>query len=68
MSTELQRLEVFRRLPLGAQRTFIAATRASEYLAADTGYLESLEQVHRECLAAATPEQLARYRQPGIEL
>jgi hypothetical protein len=61
MSDETTRQAVFRRLPLRAQQAFIAATRSNPELAKDTEYLETLERIHRECVAEATPAQLAQY-------
>jgi hypothetical protein len=60
MSDEAKRLELFRKLPLRAQRAFIAATKDNPVLAADTNYVENLERIHEECLMNATPEERAR--------
>ncbi|MBW4698940.1 MAG: hypothetical protein KME03_13775 [Aphanocapsa lilacina HA4352-LM1] len=51
---------MFRQLPLRAQRTFIAASRANCEVSSDLQSLEQLEAIHCECLAQATPEQRAQ--------
>ncbi|UFP94907.1 hypothetical protein [Gloeobacter morelensis] len=69
MSAPLEvRLAVFRQLPLRAQRTFIAASRANSEVASDIQYIEQLEAIHRECLAQATPEQRAQYERWPADL
>lgn len=55
------RLNAFRQLPLRAQLALIASTRANPILAKNQEYLESLEDIHQECLQVATPEQKLAY-------
>ena len=61
MSSLEKRLEAFRLLPLRAQLAMIAASKANAVLAQNQEYLNSLENIHAECLAAATPQQKAAY-------
>ncbi|MCC0178563.1 hypothetical protein I4641_16435 [Waterburya agarophytonicola K14] len=61
MSSPEKRLRVFRKLPLRAQLATIASTKANAVLSKNFEYLASLEQVHAECLANATPEEKRIY-------
>ena len=61
MSSLEKRLEAFRKLPLRAQLAMIGATKANAVLAQNQEYLSSLERIHAECLATATPQQKAAY-------
>lgn len=63
MSSIEKRLEAFRQLPLRAQLAFIASTRNNPVLSQNQEYIESLEQIHDECLRSASPEQRAAYEQ-----
>ena len=63
MSKMEKRLEVFRQLPLRAQFTLIASTRSNPVLSQNQEYIESLENIHAECLSSANPEQKAAYEQ-----
>lgn len=63
MSSIEKRLEAFRKLPLRAQLTLIASTRNNPVLSQNQEYIQSLEQIHTECLSSATPEQKAAYEQ-----
>ena len=62
MSSETKRLEVFRKLPLRAQLATIASSKANSVLSRNKDYIASLEQIHAECLAAATPEEKRAYQ------
>ncbi|MBC8124065.1 MAG: hypothetical protein H7Y22_19785 [Gemmatimonadaceae bacterium] len=62
MSSSQNRLAIFRKLPLRAQKAFIEATRESPVLAQDVEYLRDLEQIHAQCLANASAEEIKRYR------
>lgn len=61
MSSREKRLEVFRKLPLRAQLATILSTKANSTLSKDRDYLNSLEQIHAECLAAATSAERQTY-------
>ena len=61
MSSLEQRLAVFRRLPLRAQLATISSSRANEVLNQNKDYITSLEQIHEESLAAATPKEKLAY-------
>ena len=61
MSSIEKRLAVFRQLPLRAQLATITATKASPVLSQNQEYIASLEQIHAECLANATPEAKISY-------
>ena len=63
MSKIEKRLEAFRQLPLRAQLTLIASTRSNPVLSQNKDYIESLENIHAECLRSSTPEQKALYEQ-----
>lgn len=63
MSKIEKRLEAFRQLPLRAQLTLIASTRSNPVLSQNQEYIESLENIHAECLRSSTPEQKALYEQ-----
>ncbi len=62
MSAPNQRLEVFRQLPLRAQLATIAASKANQILSQNQEYIASIEQIHAECLAAATPAEKKAYQ------
>ncbi|GAB4540092.1 MAG: hypothetical protein Tsb0014_31090 [Pleurocapsa sp.] len=62
MSSEEKRLEVFRKLPLRAQLATIASSKANSVLNKNQNYIASLEQIHAECLAAATTEEKRSYQ------
>ena len=62
MSSLEKRLEAFRKLPLRAQLAMIGATKANAVLAQNQKYLNSLEKIHAECLAAATLAQKKAYK------
>ena len=61
MSSLEKRLAVFRKLPLRAQLATIASSKANETLSKNKIYIASLEEIHAECLADATPEQKLAY-------
>ncbi|MGF1480414.1 MAG: hypothetical protein ACFB4I_13135 [Cyanophyceae cyanobacterium] len=61
MSSLEQRLDAFRHLPLRAQLTMIASTKANSVLVQNQEYIDRLERIHAECLAAATPEARQAY-------
>jgi hypothetical protein len=61
MSSLEKRLAVFRQLPLRAQLATIASSKANQVLNQNSDYLASLEQIHAECLAIATPEDRLAY-------
>ena len=63
MSSIEKRLAVFRQLPLRAQLATITSTKANSVLNQNSEYTACLEQIHAECLAAATPEEKAIYHQ-----
>ena len=62
MSATQKRQEVFRQLPLRAQLATIAASKANQVLSQNQEYIASLEQIHAECLAAATPAEKQAYQ------
>ena len=61
MSSLEKRLAVFRKLPLRAQLATITSTKANEVLSKNKKYIDSLEQIHSECLTAATSEEQRIY-------
>ena len=61
MSSLEKRLAVFRKLPLRAQLTTIASSKANETLSQSQDYIAGIERVHAECLANATPEERLAY-------
>ena len=61
MSSIEKRLAVFSQLPLRAQLATITSTKANPVLSKNRDYLASLEKIHAECLAAATPEAKMSY-------
>ncbi len=61
MSSLEKRLAVFRQLPLRAQLATITSTKANSVLSKNQEYLDRLEQIHAESLAAATPEERLTY-------
>ena len=61
MSSMEKRLAVFRQLPLRAQLATITSTKANPVLSKNQEYIASLEQIHAECLSAATPEAKLTY-------
>ena len=56
MSSLEKRLAVFRQLPLRAQLATITSSKANNVLQQNQDYIASLEKIHAECLAEATPE------------
>ena len=52
MASLEQRLAVFRKLPLRAQLATITSTKANTVLSQNQEYIDSLEKIHAECLAA----------------
>lgn len=61
MASLSQRLAVFRKLPLRAQLATITSTKANAVLNKNHQYIASLEQIHAECLNAASLEEKATY-------
>ncbi|MGL5794244.1 MAG: hypothetical protein ACRC06_07500 [Waterburya sp.] len=61
MSSLEKRLAVFRKLPLRAQLATIASSKANQVLNQNSDYIASLEQIHAECLASATPQDKLAY-------
>lgn len=61
MSSLEQRLAVFRQLPLRAQLATISSSKANKVLNQNRDYITSLEQIHRESLSTATPEEKLAY-------
>ncbi|MBE9045350.1 hypothetical protein IQ255_13240 [Pleurocapsales cyanobacterium LEGE 10410] len=61
MSSLEQRLAVFRQLPLRAQLATISSSKANQVLNQNQDYIASLEKIHAESLAAATPEEKLAY-------
>ncbi len=61
MSSLEKRLAVFRKLPLRAQLATITSSKANHVLNQNSDYIASLEQIHAECLATATPEAKVAY-------
>ena len=68
MSSLEKRLAVFRKLPLRAQLATILSSKANSVLSQDQDYIASLERIHQECLAAATPQVQKNYQQSAIHL
>ena len=62
MPSEEKRLEVFRQLPLRAQFVTIVSSKVNSVLSKNQDYIASLERIHAECLAAATPEEKQVYQ------
>jgi hypothetical protein len=62
MSSLANRLEVFRKLPLRAQLAMVASSKANSILSKNQDYIASLEQIHAECLASATLEEVLVYQ------
>ena len=62
MSPLAKRLEVFRKLPLRAQLAMIASSKANSILSKNQDYIASFEQIHAECLAVATLEEVRVYQ------
>ena len=62
MSSLEKRKEVFRKLPLRAQLATIASSKANSVLRQNPEYIASLEQIHAECLAIATPKEKLAYQ------
>jgi len=62
MSSLANRLEVFRKLPLRAQLAMVASSKANSILSKNQDYIASLEQIHAECLADATLEEVGVYQ------
>jgi len=62
MASLEQRLAVFRQLPLRAQLATITSTKANNVLSQKHDYIASLEQIHAESLAAATPAEKLTYQ------
>ena len=61
MSSLEKRLTVFRQLPLRAQLATITSSKANGILNQNQNYIDSLEQIHAECLANATPAEKLAY-------
>ncbi|WP_019505475.1 hypothetical protein [Pleurocapsa sp. PCC 7319] len=61
MSSFEKRLAVFRKIPLRAQLATITSSKANSILNQNQDYIASLEQIHAECLANATPEEKLAY-------
>ena len=61
MSSLEKRLAVFGKLPIRAQLATIVSSKANETLGQNNEYIASLEQIHAECLANATPEEKQAY-------
>ena len=61
MSSIEKRLAVFRQLPLRAQLATITSSKANATLSKNQIYIASLEEIHAECLANATPEAKLAY-------
>lgn len=61
MSSLEKRLAVFSKLPLRAQLTTITSTKANVVLSKNQTYIASLEKIHAQCLANATPEEKLTY-------
>jgi hypothetical protein len=61
MSSIEKRLAVFRQLPLRAQLATITSTKANSVLSKNPEYIASLEQIHAECLNAASTEAIITY-------
>jgi hypothetical protein len=61
MSSLEKRLAIFRQLPLRAQLATIVSSKANRVLNQNSNYIASLEQIHAECLAIATPEDKLAY-------
>ena len=61
MSSLEKRLAVFRKLPLRAQLATIVSSKANKTLSQNQEYIDSLEQIHTECLANASLEEKLAY-------
>jgi len=61
MSSIEKRLAVFGKLPLRAQLATITSTKANSVLSKNLEYIAHLEQIHAECLHAASPKERATY-------
>ena len=61
MSSIEKRLAVFRKLPLRAQLATITSTKANATLSKNQTYIASLEEIHAQCLAEATPKDKLLY-------
>ena len=68
MSSLEKRLEVFRQLPLRAQLATILSSKANAVLSQNRDYIASLERIHQECLANATPQEKKIYQQSAEHL
>ena len=68
MSSLEKRLEVFRKLPLRAQLATILSSKANSVLSHNRDYIDSLERIHQECVAAATPQEKKIYQQSAVHL
>lgn len=62
MASLEKRLAVFGKLPLRAQLATITSTKANTVLSQNQEYIASLEQIHAECLAAATEAEKLTYQ------
>ena len=62
MSSLEKRLAVFGKMPLRAQLAMIASSKANKTLNQNQNYIASLEKVHAECLAEASPEAKLVYK------
>ena len=61
MSSLEKRLAVFAQLPIKAQWAMIVSSLANKTLSQNKAYIESLEEIHRSCVANATPEEKLAY-------
>ena len=61
MSSIEKRLAVFRQLPLRAQLATITSSKANPTLSKNQTYIASLEEIHAQCLAGATPDEKLAY-------
>jgi hypothetical protein len=61
MSSIEKRLAVFRQLPLRAQLATITSTKANSFLSKNQAYIDSLEQIHAECLNVASTKEILIY-------
>ena len=68
MSSLEKRLEVFRQLPLRAQLATILSSKANTVLSRNRDYIASLERIHQECLANATPQEKKIYQKSAEHL
>ena len=55
-------------MPLRAQLAMINSTKANPVLAENRDYIEKIESIHGQCLAAATPEAQKAYEKAKTNL